>query len=245
MQLVILAGGKATRLKLLAGLTPKSLVKVLGHPFLFHMLPTYKKLGFTNFVLLVRDEKDQSIQFHQLLSQSLGLSYKLIEDRVRDGGTGRGLVDCIPQLEERFWLINGDSWFQYNKSLGLKTRFIQEEANESVIFVTKPKSGDVANVQYVDSSAQVVDYQKKGFDSSLEFHPNGSRYAIDFGLIFLIKEEVVKFSELNDQKCIDMGEIYLWLIKQKKLRFENINSNYVDIGTYKGWSFLSTKLSGD
>jgi NDP-sugar pyrophosphorylase family protein len=244
MQLIILAGGKAARLKLLVGTTPKPLVKVLGQPFLFHMLPTFKKLGFTKFVFLIRNDKDQNMQFHQFLRESLGLSFKLVEDRVRDGGTGRGLVDCIPHLEEKFWLVNGDSWFQYEKSLALKTRLIQEKSDESVMFVTKPKSGDVANVHYVDSSTEIVDYRKKGFESNLESICNGSRFAIDFGFMFLFKKEIEKFAMLNDKKCIDMGDIYLWLIRHKKLRFENTNSTYVDIGTYKGWSFLSTNLSG-
>jgi hypothetical protein len=62
--------------------------------------------------------------------------------------------------------------------------------------------------------------------------------------MFLLKKEIEIFMELNDKEYVDMGDIYLWLISQKKLLVENINSTYVDIGTYKGWSFLSTNLSG-
>ena len=53
MQMVILAGGLATRLQPLTEKIPKSMIMFEGKPFLQHQLEFLKKGGISNIVLCV------------------------------------------------------------------------------------------------------------------------------------------------------------------------------------------------
>ena len=53
MQVAILAGGLATRLGDLTRNKPKSMVKVLGKPFLEYQLELLKRLGIKNIILCI------------------------------------------------------------------------------------------------------------------------------------------------------------------------------------------------
>lgn len=51
MQVIILCGGKGTRLSEETKVCPKPLVEIGGQPILLHIINSYKKYGFTNFNL--------------------------------------------------------------------------------------------------------------------------------------------------------------------------------------------------
>jgi NDP-sugar pyrophosphorylase family protein len=243
MQLVILLGGKASRLRLLAGSTPKSLVNVHGKPFLFHMLLIYKEMGFSDFIFLVRNDPIHIKQFRVLMKTLPNINYSLIEDKNLDGGTGRSLIDCIDILKEKFWVVNGDSWFDNKETLSIKINNIFLGESFSIIFTAVPNVGDSANLIYLKESNKVIDYKKTGFINITGVSCNTKMKAIDFGLIFLIKKDVELFVKSNKKISLDMGDLYLWLIRKKLLRSVSADSNYIDIGTYKGWSSLSTMLA--
>jgi NDP-sugar pyrophosphorylase family protein len=242
MQLVILLGGKASRLKLLTRNKPKSLVKIHGQAFLFYMLLKYKKMGFTEFVFLTRKDKEHSIQYHSLMSSLPNIKYLIVEDNQIDSGTGRGLVDSVENLNDKFWLVNGDSWFENDDSLLSDINKINLENNISVIFTAEPNPGDLANIVFNKITKIVINYKKSGVGSDNKFIYSETT-AIDFGLIFLIKKDIELFIKSNTKLNLDMGDIYIWLIRNRKLLSKSTNSKYIDIGSYKGWSLLSTLFS--
>src|SRR5213082_1197934 len=51
MQVVILCGGKGTRIRDVAGDLPKPMVPVGGRPILWHVMKLYARHGFRRFVL--------------------------------------------------------------------------------------------------------------------------------------------------------------------------------------------------
>ena len=51
MKVVILAGGKATRLSEQTNKMPKPLVKVKVKPIIIHIINNYAKYGFKNFII--------------------------------------------------------------------------------------------------------------------------------------------------------------------------------------------------
>ena len=51
MKVVILCGGKGTRLKELTEEIPKPLVEIGGKPILWHIMKIYSHYGFNDFVL--------------------------------------------------------------------------------------------------------------------------------------------------------------------------------------------------
>ena len=52
MQVAILAGGKGTRLGDTTKKIPKPMVKLLKLPLLVHIILSYQKQGFSNFIIL-------------------------------------------------------------------------------------------------------------------------------------------------------------------------------------------------
>lgn len=112
MQAVILAGGKGTRLGALTQGFPKPLVPVGGKPFILYLIAALRRHGFTDVVLLVGP-------FAEIYAKALGdgsaLGVKLTlipEDPPAD--TAGALTLAASHLAERFLLLNGDSFLDFN-----------------------------------------------------------------------------------------------------------------------------------
>jgi D,D-heptose 1,7-bisphosphate phosphatase len=112
VQAVILGGGKGTRLGALAQGLPKPLVTVGGRPFIHYLITALRRHGFTDIVLLVGPYRDS---YANLLGDGSRLAVKatfIPEDPPAD--TAGALVLARPFLAERFLLLNGDSFFDFN-----------------------------------------------------------------------------------------------------------------------------------
>jgi D,D-heptose 1,7-bisphosphate phosphatase len=112
VQAVILGGGKGTRLGALAQGLPKPLVPVGGRPFIHYLITALRRHGFTDIVLLVGPYRDS---YANLLGDGSRLAVKATfvpEEPPAD--TAGALVLARPFLTERFLLLNGDSFFDFN-----------------------------------------------------------------------------------------------------------------------------------
>ncbi len=114
-QCVILAGGLGTRLGDMTKQRPKPLLPVGGKPFLSYLVQEAIRFGFKRILLLAGYLSDQIVDFAQDIAQDLppGVSISVISEPV-PMGTGGALRFALPQLEEQFYLLNGDSWFCFN-----------------------------------------------------------------------------------------------------------------------------------
>jgi glucose-1-phosphate cytidylyltransferase len=80
---VILCGGRGTRLREQTASIPKPLVEIGGRPILWHVIRIYAEQGFSRFILC------------------LGHRGELIEDFVRTNGLPEGLdIECVDTGEE-------------------------------------------------------------------------------------------------------------------------------------------------
>ena len=51
MKVVILCGGQGTRIRELTELVPKPMIDIGGKPIVWHIMNSYSRFGFTDFVL--------------------------------------------------------------------------------------------------------------------------------------------------------------------------------------------------
>src|SRR5436190_6812065 len=106
-QLVILAGGKGTRLKDRLGDLPKPMIPIGGKPLLEHQVELAKAHGFTDLLLFVCYRPDL-IEAHLGDGSRLGVRIRYIIER-EPLGTAGAVLAGFDQLAERFAVMYGDT----------------------------------------------------------------------------------------------------------------------------------------
>jgi len=94
---IILAAGKATRLRPLTNTIPKPLIKINGIPIISRIIHTFKEAGFINFIILV-GYKQQAIKTELLKIQDIELEFIKQPNLL---GMADGLLLCLNQFNEK------------------------------------------------------------------------------------------------------------------------------------------------
>lgn len=123
-QCVILCGGLGSRLGELTKDMPKPLLEIGGRPFLEILLREVMRQGCRKILLLAAFEARRISEFVEALDLNTHPEVK-IDIAVEPGraGTGGALWHAREQLEDSFFLLNGDSWFDV--SLCELARFLE------------------------------------------------------------------------------------------------------------------------
>ena len=110
-QCAVLVGGLGTRLGALVADTPKPMLDVAGRPFLAWLLREVSRFGIDEAVLLTGHLSEVVEAALPALHAGLPRPMRLVVSRepVR-AGTGGALLHAAPLLQERFLLLNGDSF---------------------------------------------------------------------------------------------------------------------------------------
>ena len=106
-QLVILAGGKGTRLKDRLGDLPKPMIPIGGKPLLEHQVELAQRHGFTDVLLFVHYRADLSQQ-HLGDGSRWGLQIRYVVEN-EPLGTAGAVLAGFPELAERFAVMYGDT----------------------------------------------------------------------------------------------------------------------------------------
>jgi NDP-sugar pyrophosphorylase family protein len=173
MQVAILAGGLATRLKPLTDSLPKSLIAVGGKTFLEHQIDFLRAGGVTDVILCVGHLGEQIEQYCGDGGR-FGVRIKYSREGNSRLGTAGALKKAVPLLEEAFFVMYGDSYlfldfntlmcyFKNQSKLALmtvyKNRGRYEESNTVVAgnlvrrYSKRDKSGEM---EYIDYGANIL-----------------------------------------------------------------------------------------
>ena len=125
-QAVILCGGLGGRLGALTAETPKPLLLIGGVPFLDVLLFELARHGVTRVLLLAGFAAQRIVEYATTtpLKARFGLEIEVAIEPQR-AGTGGAVWHARDHLDDRFFLLNGDSWFDINL-LELASRVICE-----------------------------------------------------------------------------------------------------------------------
>ena len=100
---VILAGGKARRLKKVTKDIPKSLVKFNKKPFLYYQLKLLKKNKIKNVIICTGHYSDQIEKYVKTIK--LQMNILISKDGSKPLGTGGALSKVINKFKKSFFLI--------------------------------------------------------------------------------------------------------------------------------------------
>lgn len=220
LQIVILAGGKATRLYPLTRTMPKSMVEIYGKPFFEYQIKLLLKNDIRNIVMCVGTFYQQIVDFFGD-GKKLGVSIQYsVEDPEKLLGTAGALKNAEKYMDDVFFVMYGDSYlpidftkvyekFKNNHKLGLMT--IYKNNNKF----------DKSNVSKLDDLVTV--YDKTGKGNNLEY--------IDYGLLILRKETL---QMIPPNEFVDLGFLMQKLIEKKELISYEINDRFYEIGSVLG-----------
>lgn len=112
MQCAILCGGLGTRLGSLTADTPKPLLAIDGQPFLETLIFELGRQGIRKVLLLAAFQSQQVEAFvaGSSVAKRFGMKIEIAIEPDR-AGTGGALWHARDLLEDRFFLLNGDTWF--------------------------------------------------------------------------------------------------------------------------------------
>ncbi len=106
-QVVILAGGKGTRLRERLGGLPKPLIDICGIPLLERQILLAKQHGFTHVIILVNHAAEHIVEYCRS-KQNWGLEVACIDDGVPRGTAGATLA-VLDRLADEFLVMYGDT----------------------------------------------------------------------------------------------------------------------------------------
>ncbi len=221
MKGIILAGGKATRLRPLTKITSKQLLPVYDKPMIFYPLETLARAGIKDILIIVAPE--YSGHFLNLLGSGkefgVNFSYEVQEEP-------RGLADAF-RVGENF--IGDDS-----VAMILGDNIFDQDFSESIasfkgggkVFAKKVHDPERFGVVEFDAQNQVISIEEKPEHPKSEFAVVGL-YIYDNRVVQYAKE--LAPSERGEIEITDINNRYL---QDGELNVDIIDSIWLDAGTF-------------
>jgi N-acetyl-alpha-D-muramate 1-phosphate uridylyltransferase len=219
MQVVILAGGRGTRLRSLTNQLPKSLVKIHGLPFIQYQFNWLARYNLREVVLCVGHLADQIKSFAgDGRSFGIRIAYSVEEDRLL--GTAGALKNAEMLLDEKFCVLNGDSYLPTSPLDPIRSF---EQGKFAAMMLTFRNLGKYDHSNVSIQNGLVTTYNRNDPTCALEF--------IDYGMT-AFKKEVLELIPPHD--FVNLDSLYLRLIAQRDLAAYMIHEPFHEIGSVRG-----------
>jgi glucose-1-phosphate cytidylyltransferase len=180
MQVVVLCGGKGTRLSEYTEEMPKPLIEVGSKPILWHLVQSYKKFGHNDFIFCLgykgdkiedyfKDEKDINIKFVDTgLDTNKAERILKVRDLLKDDDFfvtyGDDLSDVDINELYKFHKKNNKAVTLTAVNLESPFGILELKDNEVIGFKEKPKLEHFINGGFYVFSKKIFDFMKKGHD---------------------------------------------------------------------------------
>ena len=219
LDLVILAGGKGSRISRLTRKKPKPLIKFKKKYFLSYILNHYSRYPFEKIFILAGYKGEQIYKkFNN--KNSNGIEIKCIIEK-KTLGTGGALSQLKNRTKNDLIVINGDTFIDCN----LEDFFLKKK-KYSFILLTKNKNY-LSNNILANLNINKQSFIK--FDGKL----------MNAGVYFL-KQKILKKIPKKDISL--ENDILTNLIQKKSIKGKIIKSNFIDIGTYKNINLVKNNF---
>lgn len=224
MKGVILAGGKATRLRPLTWVTNKHLLPVYDKPMIFYALEAMKKAKIKD--VLISSSPDHCGHFINLLKSGkefgLRLSYAIQEDA---GGIAQAIALAQDFAgKEKMLVILGDNIFTHDLSKAVKD-FEKQKSGAKVFAKRMPTESKQYGVIEIDKNGNVISIEEKPEHPKSDLAQTGI-YMYDSQVFDYIKK--LSPSKRGELEVTDLNNFYL---KQSTVTCEILEGWWIDAGT--------------
>ncbi|MFZ2036344.1 MAG: sugar phosphate nucleotidyltransferase [Dehalococcoidales bacterium] len=218
IQVVILAGGRATRLGELTKNRPKSLVEIQGKPFLAYQLELLKDHEISDIVLCIGHLGGQIRKaFGDGSNYGVHLTYSLEDEPL---GTAGALKNAAPYLNDTFLVIYGDSYLLLDFVKIYAYFLTQQKLSLDTVFRNND-AFDASNIVIRDN--MVEGYSKSEKTPDMVY--------IDCGAVIFHKEVLQLIPE---DHFYSLEELFLRLIEKEQLLAFEVKERFYEIGSPQG-----------
>ncbi len=219
MQVVILAGGLATRLGSLAERSPKSMIDIEGHPFIAYQISMLKRLGAAKVLLCIGHLGDQ-IRDYVGDGGEFGIEVSYSDEGPHLLGTAGALKNAEHLLESEFAVVYGDSYFSLPIA-DIWARFRDSKAPGMMVVLKNKDMYGPSNCAV--EKGLVTDYAKGAKDKLFEY--------IDFGFVCLRRSTL---SSIPKGVPTDLSVLFSELVGRRELLAHEVFERFHEVGTNKG-----------
>lgn len=228
-QVVILVGGKGTRLGHLTKFIPKPLLEVKGEPFLHHLLKNFLRYGYRKFILLAGHHSEKIEQYASESSLSDCNITVLIEPEPM--GTGGSLKFSEEFLDDEFILSNGDSIFNFNIPLLYDDFMLNNTIGHIALKKIINKENRYGEVVFEEKSNII--------DSFREKEKSNTSYSYINAGVYFFKKTLLNY--IDSIPCSLEEDVLPVLAKKRLLSGKKFNGNFIDIGTPESYELIQNK----
>ncbi|MDA8026645.1 MAG: NTP transferase domain-containing protein [Actinomycetota bacterium] len=219
--LVVLAGGKGTRIESVAGGKPKLLLELqAGKSFLDYKVDEALKNRIDSVLLLLGFRSNQILE--ALEQRDYEIPIATLNDGPRLRGTGGALLRALPFLPSSFFLTYGDNLLEESYD-SLRSVYEGAGCDASVMAVTKPVVGFDGTCNTAIDGEFVIRH-KKG-------EPQGFDY-LDYGLLLIRRKDLESTAQyIFPSESIDLSIILGHMASRGLIRCLLTQKKYMEIGT--------------
>jgi NDP-sugar pyrophosphorylase family protein len=215
---VLLAGGKATRLGDVSKTVPKALVPVAGRPFIDHQLERLRSQGIRDVILCVGHFASQILNHLGDGSRhDVRISYS--EDGPNPLGTGGAVRNALHLIGSGCWVLYGDSLLDVDYATVFSA--LSKTALGVMTVFRNENRFDTSNVLFRDG--RLVKYSKT------EITPD--MVHIDYGLSLL---RAAAIERIPANRPTDLAELYSRLSTTGDMVGVEVFKRFHEIGTPSG-----------
>jgi D,D-heptose 1,7-bisphosphate phosphatase len=222
-QAVILCGGLGSRLGELVAETPKPLLLVDGVPFLDVLLFELARHGVIRILLLAGFAAPRIVDYAAStpLKARFGLQIEVSIEPQR-AGTGGAIWHARDRLDDQFFLLNGDSWFDINL-LDLAAQLMGEPS----------AAGAIAVRPLPDASRYGVVEIESGRLTRFRGRPEHSGNGLVSAGVYVFRRALI---DRLDSRCSLEEDVFPVLAHERKLRAAPGEAYFIDIGVPDAYS---------
>lgn len=204
MRIVVIAGGKGTRIASVNSEIPKAMIPVCGKPIIEHEVELCKRYRFTDFLFIIGHMGDQiSSYFGDGSKWGVNIEYY---QEIQPLGTAGALGYLKDKLTDDFFVFYGDTIVDFDMAAML--RFHQEKKAKATLFLHPNDHPYDSDIVELDREGKVVRFHNKP-------HPDGfvSKNIVNAAL-FIFSPDILEQIEVGVKshieknvlpQCLDTG----------------------------------------